>query len=282
MILDGAELAVHLSRDPEAVVAELALGLVAEVGQPRITAGRAQDPAQVELERRALAGPEVERGTEDDRKALDPVVGAPGGEQQRGPDLAGLEAGAGRRQVADAPPSLPDRQQSVLVLHHRRGVPVHPLASRVVRHRGTNEPAADHEDVAANLGARQQVQGTVGDGDRPVHPAADPESAAIDRETAHEATALGQGDVPFHPRGGRVVVERDELFHHLRRRAPQLERVRGRRVGVDHDDAVLGPRHGGKRQHEEQGGEACSEGAEWACHSVPSAAFSIPRRRMRR
>jgi hypothetical protein len=238
-------------------------------------AGRGpEDAAEIELESRAAAGAEVEGRTEDDRQALDPVVGAAGGEQQGGPHLAGLEAGPGRGKVADRTPAFADLEQPVLGSVHRRGVPENPLPPFMARAQAANEPAPDHQNVPPHVGPGQEVQGAVRDRDGTFDPSRNPEIASMETQPPHEPAAGGEGHIALHPRGGGVVVEIDQLRHDLGWRAHPLQAVGGRGIGIDHDHAVLRPDGWGQHEQEEQSGERS--------HASPSVVFSTPSRRIRR
>ena len=69
-------------------------------------------------------------------------------------------------EVAERAPPLADRQQPVCVPRHRRGVPEHPLPPAVLAPGVPDEPAADDQDVALDVGARQEVKRAVGHRDR--------------------------------------------------------------------------------------------------------------------
>ncbi len=114
-------------------------------------------------------------------------------------------------------------------------------------------------------------------GHEPVAPGEDADVLVVDLTDDVDARIAQAADAGIPRLAFYSHVEQD-----VRRRADQLHAVGGRRVRVDHDDAVLGGRERGQDQQEELGGEPSPKPAGRTFHASPSADFSIPSRRIRR
>jgi hypothetical protein len=158
-----------------------------------------------------------------DGQSLDPVVGAACAERQGGPNASGLKGCSRGGNLAERPSALAQREHAVAAADDRRGVPVHPLRSPVLDLLRAKQATSYDEDLAVYRGARHEIQGPVRDGHRAGDPAGYSERSAVERELPLEPTARRQGDVALHPGSRRVVIERDQVRNHIRRRAAAHE-----------------------------------------------------------